>query len=68
MKKSILELGKSLSTSDQKNISGGFLLVARRCATDSDCCHLPHTSSYGYVCSNNTCVTGIFFYPHPCGQ
>lgn len=66
MKKAILNLGKVLNKTEQKNISGGF--SSQRCNTNSDCCNFQHNSSYGYVCNNQsrTCVPGIFW-ENPCG-
>lgn len=70
MKRSILNLGKTLSKTVQKEILGGRFKT-QRCNSNSDCCNFQHNSSYGYVCHSrdHICVPGIFLDPenHPCG-
>ncbi|WP_299709879.1 hypothetical protein [uncultured Tenacibaculum sp.] len=63
MKKSILELGKVLAKTEQKEIKGSGGLSVNRCSSDCDCfLTFPSNLSYGYICnSDNICVRGIYF-------
>ena len=68
MKKQILKIGNALTKAEQKSIRGGFV---GECTNDSECCHYPHTQSYGYLCydahipGGGYCAPGIFF-ENPC--
>ncbi|GAB5526940.1 MAG: hypothetical protein Roseis2KO_48120 [Roseivirga sp.] len=72
MKKQILKIGNVLSKTEQKSVVGGFGLSKNTCFSDSDCCHFPHTQSYGYLCyddhlpTGGYCAPGIFI-ENPCG-
>jgi hypothetical protein len=76
MKKQILKLGNALSRKEQREVFGGNEPGGPRkviggptgpeCSTDSDCCHYPHNSSYGYLCYSGICAPGIFL-ENPCG-
>ncbi|AUC16697.1 hypothetical protein BTO06_16765 [Tenacibaculum sp. SZ-18] len=65
MKKIILNLGKVLDRTTQRNLHGGG--ASLRCQSNSDCCNYKHNSSYGYLCYNGTCAPGIFGDVNPCG-
>ncbi len=74
MKKQILKFGDALSKTEQKSILGGGFINGGKggCFSDSDCCHFPHTQSYGYLCYDSHlagggyCAPGIFLV-NPCG-
>ncbi len=62
MKKQILKIGSALSKAEQKSVQGGGFGKAA-CFSDSDCCHFPHNSSYGYLCYNQHLPTGGYCAP-----
>ena len=47
MIRQILNLGKVLDRTTQRNVHGGGKSL--RCQSDSDCCNYKHNSSYGYL-------------------
>ncbi|WP_408028101.1 hypothetical protein [Tenacibaculum litoreum] len=54
MKKSILNLGKALNKSDQKQVKGGTKLT-----TPGECDAIEGNIPYGCPCKSNWCASGL---------